>query len=71
MKKGSYVATTTTVTYAMMAQRLLEENGIAAKIVRPSETAVARGCAYGIEFDARERGRVKEILARKGIRATV
>ena len=71
MKSTSYTATTTTVTYALMAQRALAENGINARIVRPPAEAAARGCAYGIEFDLRERRRVKEILDRAGIRATV
>ncbi len=71
MKTEKHVATTTTVTYALMAERVLAENGIRARIGRPPEDAVARGCAYGSEFDRRERRRVKELLDRAGIRATV
>ena len=71
MKTEKQIATTTTVTYALMAERTLAENGIKSRIVRPPEDAVARGCAYGIEFDRRERRRVKERLDRAGIRATV
>ena len=71
MNKQKHIATTTTVTYALMAERVLAENGITARIVRPPEEARARGCAYGIEFDARDRQRARGILERAGIRATV
>ena len=71
MTKSIYTATTTTVTYALMAQRILSENGIEARIVRPPAELAARGCAYGIEFDAREKRRVRDLLERAGIRATV
>ena len=71
MKNTTCTATTTTVTYALMAQRALSENGINARIVRPPAEAEARGCAYGIEFDLREKRRVKEILDRARIKATV
>ena len=71
MNSGKQIATTTTVTYAMIAQRVLSEHGISARIVRPPEDAAAKGCAYGIEFDARDKRRVKEILDRARVKATV
>lgn len=71
MKKTTHVITTKTVTYAMMAQRLLDGRGIPSQIVRPSAEAVARGCAYGLEIDSRYRSAARDLLTGAGIPCTV
>lgn len=67
MKNSRHIITTQTVTYAMMAQRILSENGIPSRIVRPSDEAVARGCVYGIEIDSADRAAAKSALVRGGV----
>lgn len=45
--------TMTSQTIAMKAKRLLEKNGIYARIVRPSPSLTPKGCAFGLQIDER------------------
>ena len=56
------VFTTRTITYAEKAKRLLAQNSIAAYIVKLDPALSPRGCAFGIEFDSRQRENVRRIL---------
>jgi hypothetical protein len=37
----------------MKAKRLLEKNGIYARIVRPSPNLTSKGCTFGLQIDER------------------
>ena len=47
------ILTMTSQTVAMKAKRLLEKNGIYARIVRPSPKLTPKGCSFGLQTDAR------------------
>lgn len=65
--KGTTVFTTKTVTYAEKAKRLLSEQSISARIVKLDPAFSPRGCAYGIEFDTRQKNNVRQTLQRNGV----
>lgn len=64
---GTTVFTTKSVTLAEKAKRLLADHSISARIVKLDPAFSPRGCAYGIEFDNRQRGNVRQILDRNGV----
>ena len=45
------ILTMTSQTVAMKAKRLLEKNGIYAKIVRPSPNLTPKGCTFGLQVN--------------------
>jgi hypothetical protein len=45
--------TMTSQTFAMKEKRLLEKNGIYARIVRPSPNLTSKGCTFGLQIDER------------------
>ncbi len=47
------ILTMTSQTVAMKAKRLLEKNGIYARIVRPSPNLTPKGCSFGLQIDER------------------
>ena len=46
------ILTMTSQTIAMKAKRLLEQNGIYTRIVRPSPKSTPKGCSFGLQIDA-------------------
>ena len=42
------IITLRSVTFAIRAKRLLEANGIRARVVKPEPTSAEHGCAYGV-----------------------
>lgn len=54
-------------TYAMSAQRLLSEKGIAARVVKTDSAASKKGCSNGIEVDCRRLPEAKGILINNAI----
>ena len=47
------ILTMTSQTIAVKAKRLLEKNGIYARIVRPSPNLTPKGCSFGLQIDER------------------
>ncbi len=56
-----------TETYAMSAQRLLENSGIASRVVKTDPSASKKGCTVGIELDCRFTAKAKGILINRSI----
>lgn len=54
-------------TYAMSAQRLLTDNGIASRVVKTDPSATKKGCTVGVEVDCRMIARAKGILINHSI----
>lgn len=50
------------LTHAMKGQRLLDDLGIAAKIVKLDAGRTKKGCSYGIEFACSELKRARAAL---------
>ena len=53
----------TSVTYAIRAQKLLEQKGIRAAIKKISRSLQVNGCGYGLEINSGDLEPVKEILS--------
>lgn len=51
------------ITYAQKASRLLEQNGIRARLTREG----SRGCSYGLEIYANSREEVDRLLESHGV----
>ena len=51
-----------TETYAISAQRLLSDKGIAARVVRTDPSATKKGCSVGVETDCRYTSKARSIL---------
>ncbi len=49
-------------TYAMSAQRLLTNNGIASRVVKTDPSKTKKGCTVGIEVDCRHKVKAKGLL---------
>lgn len=61
------VFTVGSVTYALKAKKLLAREGLVAKLVKTDASADGNGCAYGIEFPARDFYTAASILRSAGI----
>lgn len=55
------------MTHAQKAKRLLEKERIRAEIVNLDKNLTKNGCAFGIEYDCADSGRVKDILNMRGL----
>ena len=55
------------LTYAIKAERALTELGYSVRIVKPYTSRPHRGCEYGIAFDCRYQGEIKQHLRMAGI----
>jgi hypothetical protein len=61
-------AATESLTYAMKAQRALNDSGITCSIVKLDPSHAKRGCEYGVSFACSEADRVRRTLSGAGIR---
>ena len=50
------------LTYAIKAQRALEQGGIGGEIVKLDASMTRRGCAYGVEFPCELQREVRAIM---------
>lgn len=64
------IAAISSINICIKGQKALSQNGIFSKIVSLEPSLTKHGCAYGIEFNCTEKGRVRSILQRYGIRPT-
>ena len=53
---------TAALTYAIKAQRALEQGGIGGEIVKLDASMTRRGCAYGVEFPCELQREVRAIM---------
>lgn len=58
----------TSVTYAIRAQKMLEQQGIRSTIKRITKSLQVSGCGYGIEINPIDTNSAKSILDAAGIR---
>lgn len=49
-------------TYALKAQRILQQKGVPSSVIKLDAEYTKKGCSYGITFDCRNRAVVKTIL---------
>lgn len=56
------------VTYAIRAQKMLEQRGIRATVKKISRSMQVSGCGYGIEVGSNSLEEAKEIVLSAGIR---
>lgn len=56
------------VTYAIRAQKLLEQNGIRSVIKKLARSLQVTGCGYGLEINAPDTGAATTILNTAGVR---
>ena len=65
---GRCTAVIGSMTNAMRAQAALADAAIRVSISKISSSKASGGCAYGVDFPCTQRGNVKAILDRMGIR---
>lgn len=65
--KEFFIATGT-VTYALRAKDILEENGYRANVKKWNDKSGRYGCGYGVLLKAESVEKIKELLSRNGIR---
>ena len=58
----------TSVTYAIRAQKLLEQRGIRSVIKKITRSLQVSGCGYGIEINASDSETAEQIIIAGGIR---
>lgn len=58
----------TSVTYAIRAQKLLEQQGIRGVVKKFAHSLQVDGCGYGIEINPADYARSRHILEHSGIR---
>ena len=61
------VAAMRNMTAAMKGRNALENAGVRCDIVSLEPSLTKNGCAYGLNFECRDRGRVKRILTAKKV----
>lgn len=59
------------VTFAIRAKRLLESNGIRARVVKPEPTSAERGCAYGVSVTSHLADPALTLLRQNRINAVI
>lgn len=58
----------TSVTYAIRAQKLLEQRGIRSVIKKMTKSLNVSGCGYGLEFAGADLDMAEDIISSAGIR---
>jgi hypothetical protein len=67
MEQKESVIVLRSLTHSIKAKKVLQEYGIASRVVKPSQKRSDSGCGYGIAVSADKRSRSEAIIRENGI----